>query len=142
MTASGGAARRRWPWYVGVTLSVLVLVAAAVWLTVVLVDGHGGSAGSGQAGDVALGIGGLAVALASLVVSILQLRQAHRIPPVEAAGPRIPAGSKIRQDVTASVPGAIAQGVIGGDIHNRFDRPNPSAGPGPAAGDGTDGNQR
>jgi hypothetical protein len=123
MTVSDGVSRRRRPWFIALIVSVLLLIAASVWLTVVLLDGTGESVGAGRAGDVGLGVGGFLVAVASLVVSILQLRQAHKAAPAEGSGPRVPAGARIRQDVTASVPGAIAQGVIGGDIHNRFESP-------------------
>jgi hypothetical protein len=134
MTASDGSrTRRRWPWFVGVVVSLLVLATAGVWLTIVLIEGQGGSTRGGQASGVGLGIGGLLVALASLVVSIMQLRHAHQATPLDGARQRIPSGARIRQDVTASVPGAIAQGVIGGDIHNRFERPDLRARPGSSA---------
>jgi len=114
--------RRTWPWAAVGALSVLALVGVIPWFISILVEysRRPTAERAGLATDVNIyvSLSGLLVALSSLLVAILQLRQASRPSPT---APSLPPGAHIRQDVTAAVPGAIAQGVVVGSIHNRFE---------------------
>jgi hypothetical protein len=85
--------------------------------------------------SIFIGVASLLAALASLVVAFLQLRDSRKLA-VPAGGPSLPPGSRVRQDITATTPGAIAQGVMFGTIQNSFtgqpdELPTPQSNPKP-----------
>jgi hypothetical protein len=69
-----------------------------------------------------VGMAALLAAIASLVVAVLQLRQARTKPTVLQTMPSLPPGSRVRMDVNADKPGSNAQGVMFGSIHNRYEQ--------------------
>lgn len=129
---AGDLPRRRLPWLLGSAVAGLVVVGTGGWLGVAVVS-YLRQPPEQRAADtddlsILLAAGALLVALATLVVAVLQLRQAAR----RRFGP-----APVRQDIIASAPGATAQGAVGGSVvnHPARDRSGAADRSRPASGD-------
>lgn len=114
-------------WWTTMLTSVVIFAGAVLWLTVMAfgaaLKAHG--AGVGSAGNVSMWAAVISAALsfALLILAIVQLRQSQTNKNADKRRKHDrPRAVTFQQEISATRPGATAQGVMFGNIYNGSDK--------------------